>query len=84
MATIQAQPDRQMLLQWLQHTQTQWVLEKIAELKEHEINSNLEAKYFPPMTFSDYSKRIDEARTQVKLGQVTSLEDFENEVKGWQ
>jgi hypothetical protein len=84
MTNIQAKPDRQMLLQWLQHTQTQWIWEKIAELKEREKDGNLEAKYFPPMTFNDYSKRIDEARTQVKLGQVTSLEDFEKEVKGWQ
>ena len=34
MTNIQAQPDRQMLLQWLIHTNTQWVWERIAELKE--------------------------------------------------
>jgi PHD/YefM family antitoxin component YafN of YafNO toxin-antitoxin module len=48
---------------------------------EREIDGNLEAKYFPPMTFNDYSKRIDEAKQQVKLGQVISLEDFEKEME---
>jgi hypothetical protein len=84
MTNIQAQPDRLMLLQWLLNTKKEWVWEQLAELKEHEIDENIEAKYFPPMTFDDYSKRIDEARLQVKLGQVTSLQDFEKEVEGWQ
>jgi hypothetical protein len=83
MATIQAQPDRQMLLQWLQHTQTQWIWEKIAELKEHEIDESVEAKYFPKMTSEEYRERIDNSLQEYRSGNYTTLEDFEKETKSW-
>ncbi len=83
MANIQAQPDRQMLLQWLQHTQTQWIWEKIAELKEHEIGENVEAKYFPKMTSEEYRERIDNSLKEYRSGNYMTLEDFEKETKSW-
>ena len=84
MTNIQAQPDRLMLLQWLLNTKKEWVWEQLAELKEHEIDESIEAKYFPVMTQKQYSERIDKAREQVKLGQYISLEDFEKEIEDWQ
>lgn len=83
MATIQVQPDRQMLLQWLQHTQTQWIWEKIAELKEREKNEGLEAKYFPKMTSEEYYERIENSLKEYRSGNYSSLEDFEKETKSW-
>ena len=83
MANIQAKPDRQMLLQWLQHTQTQWIWEKIAELKEREKDESLEAKYFPKMTSEEYRERIDNSLKEYRSGNYVTLEDFEKEIKSW-
>jgi RPA family protein len=83
MATIQAKPDRQMLLQWLQHTQTQWIWERIAELKEREKDESLEAKYFTKMTSEEYRDRIDNSLKEYRSGNYTTLEDFEKETKSW-
>ena len=80
MATIQAKPDRQMLLQWLQHTQTQWIWEKIAELKERATDENV-AKHFPKMTSEEYYERIENSLEEYRSGNYTSLEDFEKETK---
>jgi RPA family protein len=83
MANIQAKPDRQMLLQWLQHTQTQWIWERIAELKEREKDESLEAKYFTKMTSEEYRDRIDNSLKEYRSGNYTTLEDFEKETKSW-
>ena len=83
MANIQVQPDRQMLLQWLQHTQTQWIWEKIAELKEREKSESLEAKYFPKMTSEEYYERIENSLKEYRSGNYSSLEDFEKETQSW-
>ena len=83
MTNIQAQPDRQMLLQWLIRTNTQWVWERIAELKERESVESIEAKYFPVMTQEQYSERIDKSREQYLQGNYITLEELEEQMKGW-
>ena len=83
MTNIQAQPDRQMLLQWLIRTNTQWVWERIAELKERESVESIEAKYFPVMTQEEYSERIDKAREQYRQGNYITLEELEEQMKSW-
>ena len=83
MTNIQAQPDRQMLLQWLIRTNTQWVWERIAELKERESVESIEAKYFPVMTQEEYSERIDKSREQYLQGNYITLEELEEQMKGW-
>ena len=83
MTNIQAQPDRQMLLQWLIRTNTQWVWERIAELKERESVESIEAKYFPVMTQEEYSERIDKSREQYLQGNYITLEELEEQMKSW-
>ena len=83
MTNIQAQPDRQMLLQWLIRTNTQWVWERIAELKERESVESIEAKYFPVMTQEEYSERIDKSREQYRQGNYITLEELEEQMKSW-
>lgn len=83
MTNIQAQPDRQMLLQWLIRTNTQWVWERIAELKERESVESIEAKYFPVMTQEQYSERIDKSREQYLQGNYITLEELEEQMKSW-
>ena len=83
MTNIQAQPDRLMLLQWLVRTNTQWVWERIAELKERESVESIEAKYFPVMTQEQYSERIDKSREQYLQGNYITLEELEEQMKSW-
>jgi hypothetical protein len=83
MATIQAQPNREMLLEWLAKTQKKWVWQKIAELKEYEMEESIEAKYFPPMTSEEYRVRVDKAMQQYRSGNYSTLEDFEKETETW-
>ena len=83
MTNIQAQPDRQMLLQWLIRTNTQWVWERIAELKERESVESIEAKYFPVMTQEEYFERIDKSREQYRQGNYITLEELEEQMKSW-
>ena len=79
MANIQVQPDRQMLLQWLQHTQTQWIWEKIAELKEKDIDINQGYS----MTPDELRKELLEGINDAKEGRLISVEDLIKESRTW-
>ncbi len=79
MTNIQAQPDRQMLLKWLQHTQTQWIWEKIAELKEKDIDINQGYS----MTPDELRKELLEGINDAKEGRTISVEDLIKESKTW-
>ena len=79
MATIQAQPDRQMLLQWLHRTNTQWIWEKIAELKEKDIDINQGYS----MTPDELRKELLEGINDAKEGRTISVEDLIKESKTW-
>lgn len=79
MATIQAQPDRQMLLQWLHRTNTQWIWEKIAELKEKDIDINQGYS----MTPDELRKELLEGINDAKEGRLISVEDLIKESRTW-
>ena len=38
---------------------------------------------FSPISLEDYVKEIDDARDQIKSGNVTSVEDLEKESNNW-
>jgi hypothetical protein len=79
MATIQAKPDRQMLLQWLHRTNTQWIWEKIAELKEKD--TDIIQGY--SMTPDELRKELLEGINDLKEGRSISMEDLIKESETW-
>ena len=79
MTNIQAQPDRQMLLQWLIHTNTQWVWERIAELKEKD--NDIRQKF--SMTPDELRKELLEGINDLKEGRSISMEDLIKESESW-
>ena len=79
MTNIQAQPDRQMLLQWLIRTNTQWVWERIAELKEKD--NDIRQKF--SMTPDELRKELLEGINDLKEGRSISMEDLIKESESW-
>ena len=79
MTNTQVQPDRQMLLQWLHHTNTQWIWEKIAELKEKATDINQGYS----MTPDELRKELLEGINDAKEGRSISVEDLIKESRTW-
>jgi hypothetical protein len=79
MATIQAKPDRLMLLQWLINTQKDWVWQRLAELKEKDIDINQGYS----MTPDELRKELLEGLNDLKEGRSISMEDLMKESETW-
>ncbi len=79
MTNIQAQPDRLMLLQWLINTQKDWVWQRLAELKEKDMD--ISQGY--SMTPDELRKELLEGINDAKEGRTISVEDLIKESRTW-
>jgi hypothetical protein len=78
MKNIKAQPDRLMLLQWLINTQKDWVWQRLAELREKEMDITESI-----MTSEELRNELLEGIKDSEEGRSISVEDLKKESQNW-
>ena len=71
------------LMQWLENLNDLRTLQQLAALKEKLSATGDATRQGEPFTEAEFVSRIEAARSRIKNGQFTTMEELEKEMEGW-